>query len=197
MIDINWGDDHMNSKKIAVPKYLHELFGQETTLLEVLVIFIPATVAAITLILFDLSYFIEMGLVKAAIFTILMFDIMAGVIANLTAGTNDYYARQAAKRLFFIAIHIQPLIFSWLLGNYFTQCLFAWVYTITASLLVNKLSDHPLQRQLSGALFLFGLVILVIIGKGLPAFLLITLIMFMIKVIYSFSVNHTRIGKRS
>lgn len=185
----------MNDKKITVPKYLHELFGRETTLLEILAILASASAVTIILIGLDLAYFKEIGLIKSVILAILIFDITAGVIANLTAGTNDYYAQEAVKRKIFIVIHIQPLLFSWFLGNYLIESLFAWLYAVTTSLLINSLAENPFQRTIAGASLVVGLTILLVINREMPTFLLVTLILYMIKLIYSFSVNHT-LGKK-
>ncbi|MGM0689866.1 MAG: hypothetical protein ACQESO_09835 [Bacillota bacterium] len=185
----------MSSKKITVPKYLYELFGRETTVLEMLAIFATASVVTTILIGLDFAYFKEMGLIKSVILAILIFDITAGVIANLTEGTNDYYAQQAVKRNIFIIIHIQPLLFSWFLGNYLIESLFAWLYAVTASLLINSLVENPFQRTIAAASLVLGIAILLVINRGMPTFLLAMLVLYMIKLIYSFSVNHT-LGKK-
>jgi hypothetical protein len=121
---------------------------------------------------------------------LLIFDILAGFIANLTLSTNNYYKENPKLRLVFIAIHIQPLIFSFLLNDYFYICLIIWVYTLITALSINALQTFPAQRVLAGCFVMIGLIGLLLYSNPLPNLLLIALAFFHLKVSYSFAVDH-------
>lgn len=174
-----------------VPKLFQEFLDLRTTIAELLLILLPAMLMTALLVWTGAPIFREMGLWRALVMVALIFDIMAGVVANLTGATNDHYADQSMRRIFFIVIHVQPLVFSWLVGGFFAECLFAWLFTVVTALLVNGLKRHPLQRPFAGAGLVVGLTILLLIAGNLPSFMVVTLVMFMIKVIYSFAVDHT------
>lgn len=179
------------SDDIRVPKLFQEFLGLRTTCFDLLLILLPATLMTALLVWTGSPIFIEMSLWRTLVMVVLIFDILAGVVANLTGATNEHYASLSTKRLFFIAIHVQPLVFSWLMGGYFAECLFTWLYTVVTALLVNGLNRHPAQRPVAGAGLVVGLTILLIIAVNLPSVLTAALVMFMIKVIYSFAVDHT------
>jgi hypothetical protein len=182
-------------KVINVPNVLHEFFGPRITTLELFLIIVPGTLLTALLVWKDAAYFREIGLLRSLIMTVLILDIFYGVIANLTSSTNDYYAVSPVRRHLFIAIHVQPIIFYWLLGDYFSVCFFAWAYTVSAAAIVNLCIRHHAQRAIAGTALSIGLTLLLVWSEGLPVFLLIALVMFMIKVIYSFPVHHT--GRRT
>jgi hypothetical protein len=179
------------SSNLRVPKLFQEFFGLRTTLAEILLILLPALLMTALLVWAGAPFFSEMYLWRFLIMAVLIFDILAGVVANLTSATNDHYADQSMKRILFIVMHIQPLVFSWLIGGFFAECLFVWLFTVVTALLVNGLKRHPLQRPLAGAGLVVGLTILLLIAGKLPSFLVVALVMFMIKVLYSFAVDHT------
>ncbi len=176
---------------IRVPRLFQEFLGLRTTGFEILLILLPATLMTALLVWASFPVLWEMGLWRSVAMVILVFDILAGVVANLTGATNDHYAGQSLRRLLFIAMHVQPLVFSWLVGGYFAECLFAWLYTVVMALLINGLNRHPAQRAAAGAGLVVGLTILLIFARDLPAVLSVALVMFMFKVIYSFAVDHT------
>jgi hypothetical protein len=86
-------------------------------------------------------------------------------------------------------MHIQPLVFAALLGGYIYICLFVWLFTVAAALIVNALNGHTVQKPLAGSLIAIGLTSLLIHANGLPILLLASLCFYQLKVIYSFAVD--------
>ncbi|WP_010268934.1 hypothetical protein [Paenibacillus senegalensis] len=178
-------------KMIAVPKLLHELFGKKTTGFELWHVLFFAFGMSAVLLGFTFEEWSHLQLWRVVLLALLLVDICGGVIANLTWSTNDYYRNQPTARLIFIVVHIQPILFAALLADYFPICLAVWSYTVLASLIVHSLAGHPAQRAIGASLALLGAAGLVLSsGKALPALLLLTLLFYMLKVIYSFGVDH-------
>lgn len=175
---------------IKVPSFLHEVLGEETTLAEILLLSFASLFASIALFVFTRSEWQELESWKIILLFLLTFDILAGFIANLTRSTNDFYQSRPKQRLIFIAIHVQPLLFSMLLGGYSPFCFAVWVYTTATALIVNAAKGHPAQKVLAASLVTLGLVGLFLGSNSLPTLLIIVLTFFHLKVTYSFSVDH-------
>lgn len=176
-------------KTIQIPVSLHEVFGKKSTLIELTIIFITGIGTTAALFWATHAEWNSVKIWKTVLLFLLTLDIMAGFIANLTFSTNDYYRAAAKSRLVFILLHVQPLIFSALLGSYFYLCLFVWIYTVFASLIVNALHDHPVQKVLAGSFVAIGLIGLLINAAGVPVLLTVLLLFYQLKVIYSFAVD--------
>lgn len=177
-------------KTIKIPQSLHEVLGKESTPAEVWMIFITSILGTLGLFYFTNAEWNQLPFWKILIFFLLIFDILAGFIANLTFSTNQHYKENSKQRLIFIAIHIQPLIFAFLLNDYFSICLFIWVYTFITALIINALQKYPAQRVLAGCFVMIGLIGLLLYSNPLPNLLLISLAFFHLKVTYSFAVDH-------
>jgi hypothetical protein len=176
-------------KTVQISASLHEVFGKEATLAELTMIFISSTGTSLSLFWATRTEWETLPVWKTAVLFLLIFDIMAGFIANLTFSTNDFYRKAPKLRLVFIALHVQPLVFSVLMGGYFYLCLLVWIYTIIASLTVNALNKYPAQKALAGSLVAIGLIGLQVNAGGLPVLLLTSLGFYQLKVIYSFAVD--------
>ena len=182
-------------KTIKIHPSLHEVFGKETTAAELLMIFTVSAGTTLVLFISTRPEWSALPIWKSALCFLLIFDIMAGFIANLTSSTNNFYRDQAKSRLVFIALHIQPVIFSFLLGEYLLICFAVWVYTIISALAVNGLQKYPAQKPLAGSLAAIGLVALMLSSAGLPILLLVSLAFYQLKVIYSFAVDQYSSGE--
>lgn len=174
---------------MKIPSYFHEVFGEESTPAELVMIFATSIVATVVLFYATLGELSELPVWKTFLLFLLIFDMMAGFIANLTLSTNNFYRNRPSLRLVFIALHIQPLLFSFLLGGHFLICFIVWAYTTSATLIVNALQKYPAQKALAGSLVMFGLVGLQLVSRTLPIVLLVSLAFYQLKVIYSFGVD--------
>lgn len=177
-------------KTIRIPATLHEVLGTKSTVVELLLIVtvsIGATLALLGVTYSELSTLADWRIVVAIL---LIFDIFAGFIANLTFSTNKFYRDSPKARLVFIVLHIQPLIFSFLFGDFILICLWAWGYTTISAFIVNALQNYPAQKTVAGSFVAVGLIGLLLSSDKLPLILLVALIFYQLKVIYSFAVDH-------
>lgn len=168
-----------------VPKFLFEVFGEKQSLIEVAGTIGFALIGTFVIYLMSEKVTLDW---QSTIAYLLIADILAGCIANFTYGTNDFYRKRPANRLIFIAIHIHIIVIAWLLSEPLTPILIVWAYTIMSALLVNYLHNNKLQKFIAANLMCYGLILLVYLA--LPMWLLLVSIFFMIKVLFSFSVDH-------
>lgn len=177
-------------KKIRISKSLQELFGEEQTPMELLitVVFSASTLAIISVVTRD--YWQNLKWYQLLILLLLYIDISGGVVANLSAGTNQYYVNKPKMRWIFIAIHIQPLLLSWVLQSSMMVALLVWGYTMLSTFLVNLFQGKAFQRTLAAALFGVAILFFFLMDFGLPPVISIIYIFYMFKLIYGFGVNH-------
>ncbi len=131
---------------------------------------------------------VPFGLARWVLAWLLMLDIAAGAVANFTPGTNAFYAQRPAWRWGFIAIHLHLLAIGWLLNLALTPLLWVWAYTMVTACLVNVYYGRSWQPVLAGSLLCVS--VLVISRLPLPPWQLSLALLFMIKVLYAFAVNH-------
>jgi hypothetical protein len=183
------------SKMIKMPKFFHDILGEES---HVISLFLIAGVTAVImgwLALTESDVFIQNGRLKGGIGFLFLMDIIAGTVANFTKGTNDYYAARPANRWVFIAVHIQPILIAWLLGFQLQGAVLIWGFTILSVSLVNVLKGTLHQRVVSGALMSLGIFLSLVLYKDSSMVMLLMSIFFVIKVIYSFGVDHEQGGQ--
>lgn len=176
-------------KTIRVPALLHDVFGQEQTVTDLLMISLGTVLGGTALLwaawpdLQDLPWF---RLVPAIA---LILDIMAGSVANFSQGTNAYYAQRPTNRLVFIAIHVHFPLLTFLVGQDVLASLPIWLWTIAGAILVNSRAGTSSQPALGGMVLMVGIAGGVLLNTLSP-WLLATGLIFMGKVAYSFAVNH-------
>lgn len=175
-------------KYIEIPKYLYEVFGEKQSLIEITCTAIFALFGSFLIyfqfyrpIAHENSWLTVLGFILIA-------DVLAGCIANFSRGTNKFYAERSKGRLLFIAIHIHILAIAWLLSAPFEYAFLIWAYTIISALVVNALKDSRIQLFISANLMCSGLLLLMFLP--LPTWFLITSTFFLIKVMFSFAVDH-------
>ena len=160
-----------------VPTYLHEIFGEKQSKLEVSLTLLFAFIgSALLYFLFYIPDNQERTWVVAIAF-VLISDVLAGCIANFTKGTNQFYAQRPKGRLLFISIHFHILIIAWLLSVPFEP-----------ALIVNAFKETTIQLFISANLMCYGIFLFMILT--IPTWFLIVSIFFMIKIMFSFAVEH-------
>lgn len=171
-----------------MPKSLHEVFGEKQSLVEITCTALFALIAS-ALIYFQLYHpSVQNESWMTVLGFILIADVLAGCIANFSRGTNNFYAQRPKGRILFIAIHIHILAIAWLLSAPFEYAVVIWLYTILSALIVNYLKGKPLQLFIAANLMCSGLLLLLLLP--IDTWFLVTSIFFMIKVMFSFAVDH-------
>ncbi|MCC6261034.1 MAG: hypothetical protein IT311_09235 [Anaerolineales bacterium] len=176
-------------KTVQIPVSLREALGEKSSVPELIMIFLTSILGTLGLFYFTNTEWNELSFWKIIILFLLIFDVLAGFIANLTLSTNNYYKGNPKLRLVFIAIHIQPLIFSFLLSENLALCFGVWIYTVIAALIVNALQKFPAQKVLAASLATFGLLGLFLNSTNLSILLFTSLAFYHLKVVYSFAVD--------
>jgi hypothetical protein len=177
-------------KTIPIPSAFHEVLGHEQTVVELLLIIFSSVGGTAALFFATPAEWGMFAWWQTLLLLLLIFDILAGFVANLTFSTNHFYHLSPKMRTIFIAIHVQPLIFAFYWGEQWGVCAAVWLYTIVSVLLVNYLHHYPAQKVVAGGLTAGGLLGLLLQAAGLPTLLLVALVFYQLKVIYSFGVHH-------
>jgi hypothetical protein len=175
---------------IKVPSYLQELFGKRTTLFELLYIFGFAFCSTAVLLCFTSKEWLGLNVFKIGLTTLLMIDIFGGVVANLSYGTNSHYSKSNKERLVFIAIHIQPLLLAIVMPEVTAQLTIIWLTTILSALIVNAIRSYRSQRIIGLSIAVVLLFFWSLLSANVPLFIKSMIFMYIIKVSYSFPVDH-------
>lgn len=178
-------------KSRKIPAFLHDVFGEQQTVLEVLLVLFTGLGVTALLILEDTRAFNALPLWRSVLTFLLMVDIVAGCVANFTRSTSTYYAHRPMHRRIFIAIHVHLPVLACLMGDGLLESVLIWAYTMIAVLMVNALQGHPLQLFTAACLLVMGISGILILS-GLPLPLLVMGVLFLMKVEFSFGVDHYR-----
>lgn len=180
-------------KTFRVPRLFHELFGKETTRLDLALVLL-ASIGGTGLVLWlDQEHLFLLSLPVLIIILILFADIFGGVVANMTKGTSLYYHERKTLRQIFIIIHIQPIIFAFLIQSYIIESLFIYIYVLLSSTLVNAIRHHHQHQAVAMLMFMMGALILML--SPMPPYVIIFMVFFMMKMIISFACSHTHSRK--
>jgi hypothetical protein len=175
-----------------IPPFLGDILGESQTLVELLTIGVLSVGLSTFLFIAFPEMTQDIPVWRSILAYLLTLDIAAGCIANFTRGTSDYYAARSRERWIFIAIHVHLLLISGLLGVGLLHALVVWGYTISGALAVNALKGNRFQVFTAGSLLVVGVPV-VILGPPVPRYFLVISLLFMIKVLYSFAVDHYRV----
>ncbi len=126
---------------------------------------------------------------RAMLALLLVLDIAAGCAANFTRGTSDFYAGRPRNRWAFIAVHVHVIAVAALLNLELAASIIVWGYTIAGATLVNLLAGKPSQTFAGGLLLAIGLTG-VALWPDLSPFMSVVCTLFMLKVLFSFAVDH-------
>jgi len=172
-------------KYFKTPEFLYEVLGEKQSILEVFCTIIFALIGS--WIIYSLAD-IEFWTWQTVVAYILIADVLAGCIANFSFGTNEFYSKRPKNRLVFIFIHIHILAIAWLLSEPMDTALIVWGFTIASAFLVNSLKGKSIQCFIAANLMCYGIFLLIYLS--LPVWFLMISMFFMIKVLFSFSVDH-------
>jgi len=174
---------------LRIPPFLHDVFGESQTIGEILaVVFFGLGLATLLFFAFP-EMTQELPLWRSVIAYMLVVDIFAGCAANFTRSTNNHYAVRSKSRLVFIAVHIHLLLVAWLLDVGYWHAVVVWAYTIAGAFVVNALKGNKFQLFVAGVLLTIGITIAVL-SIDAPKYFLIISLLFMVKVLFSFAVDH-------
>ncbi|MCY7018514.1 hypothetical protein MK407_05795 [Streptococcus sanguinis] len=176
-------------RDICTPKFLQELFGRKTSLITIAITMTFSIL--VTGLLWRLSLPDQnWPLWQIITFCLLSVDISGGVIANLSQGTNHYYQESVKRRCIFLLIHIQPLLLALLFNQSLLTCTMVWLGAMIGALFVSELLKDCREQALTGASMAgLGCILLISYSK-LPISMTALLSLYLIKLLFAFSVNH-------
>lgn len=184
-------------RTVQVPKFFHELLGKKTTLMELMIIILFTLIASSGVLIITANEWQVLKIYQIIVLVILMLDIYGGVIANFTYSTNEQYSRGSNKsRLIFLAIHIQPIILTLVLREFLMASLIVWAITIAGALIVNAYKGRDIQHVIGGLIMVINILIVILFLSYLPKYLLILYMFYVIKVCFSFAVDHYAKGEK-
>ncbi len=174
---------------VRIPPFLHDVFGESQTIGELLAVVLFGVGLATLLFVAFPEMTLRLSLWRSVLAYMLVLDIFAGCAANFTRSTSNHYAARSKGRLVFIAVHIHLLLVAWLLEIAYWHAVVVWGYTIAGALVVNALKGNRFQLFVAGMLLTAGIAIAVL-GMDVPKYFLVISLLFMVKVLFSFAVDH-------
>lgn len=178
---------------VHIHRHLHDVFGEAQRPAQLIAIlsFGIAVPAILAVTMCDLTGSVAPW--RSVLALLLVLDIAAGCVANFTRGTSDFYAGRPRNRWVFIAIHIHVVAVAGLLNTDLIPSIAVWGYTIAGAILVNLLAGKPSQTFAGGLLLGIGLTGIGL-WPGLSPFMTVVCTLFMLKVLFSFAVDHYNRG---
>lgn len=147
------------NRVVRVPRLLHVLHGEETTLGDLVVTWVVALGTALVIVLRPGTRPVATRWWEIAIVAAIGADIAAGVVATFTAGTDRFYAARPRLRIVFLLLHvIQPTLLFFIIGGPVEVWAVVPAFAIVSALVVNALPGRH-QATLAAALTVAGVMI--------------------------------------
>ena len=177
-------------KKLKVPKFLHELHGEQTNIAELLLIYGFAVIGPVILYFTTRTGLPELAWWRTLLLFVIAADLSGGIIANLTYGTTAFYEKRQWRKAVFILAHAAHPAVLFLLTR---EQLPFWVYTGGITLFFSFLTAFAFRQPRQQFFGFIAVCISVAFGFilfGTTPFYRTVSILYMLKLIYSFSVDH-------
>lgn len=175
---------------VRVPASLREAFGETQSVVEIVVVLSFGIVGTTTIFMLHPSSVSGLPVWRSALALILVFDVLAGCLANFTRGTNEYYAHRPRARWVFIAVHVHLVLIAALLDAAMGPAWIMWAYTICGASFVNAIRTDDRQVFVAATLLAIGLALNSYVHSAGPMEAVAAL--FLIKVLFGFAVDHAR-----
>jgi len=172
-----------------MPRFLHELFGEETnqkTLITTLVFSVVMTLFTAWL---GQDHLATLRVYQLILLIILMVDIYGGIVANFSVGTSKYYMKHPVLRRIFVIIHPHAFFIFLLSGMPWLYGLYSYAFLVAASYITSRIPKRNLQELLAILFVLVGIIINFILFKQVETYIRLLSLALIIKLIYAFSVE--------
>lgn len=173
-----------------VPRLFHEFYGEKTTKKALYGSLMVGFIATLLIGVIFWSSLEALAVWKIVLILLFTFDIFAGLIANFSEGTNQYYQERVRLSRIFIVIHVQPILLTLLAGESWLTGLYVYAFMLAAATLTLAIKRRNRQEFFGFFLTLIAVVFTLTYFQPLPTFLEIIFVAFNFKLIYGFSVNH-------
>lgn len=167
------------------------LYGNSPTTKDLVVIHLAAVLAASLLALIYVQAFLPLSFWALVVLVVLALDEVGGIVANATRSTSNWYRHQPAllSYVFHIVHAAQPLLMVLAMGLTWTMFWFLYLYQLIAGVILVRLRGHSVQKPLAASLLSIGIVVYAGFSTVQPVLLILGL-MYLIKLVYMFPVNH-------
>jgi hypothetical protein len=128
---------------------------------------------------------------KAMLFVLIVFDIIAGAVANFTKSSQEWYKNKPMKRIAFYFEHILHIVFLVLAVGHLWYCAGLLAFTIITGLFVNYTNTLKQQEINAASVTLIGVVLFYVVFPA-PQILIWLPSIFLIKLIMGFSIRRER-----
>lgn len=146
-------------KTVKIPRLLHELHGEESTVLELLLTYTVVIVVMGIVLLRPAARPTAVAWWEVLIVTLIAGDLAGGVVAGFTTGTDSYYASRPRLRIAFFLLHVvQPAILYFVIGGPPEVWIVIPAYAIVSGLVVNAL-PRRVQPVVAAGLVTVGIVV--------------------------------------
>ena len=173
--------------KVKIPRLLHPLHGESTTLFELIITYAMGIGMAIAMYLFTYSLTLSIG--KRLILVLLTIDIAGGVMANFTFSTKTYYMQRSKLGRLYLPLHmVQPLVLSYVFSSDLRQIIGISLYAILSAWLVRLIKSILVQRMAALMLYTMGILFLHWLSLSIAA-LSVLFSWFMLKLIVGFALR--------
>ncbi|KKB77330.1 hypothetical protein VW29_18380 [Devosia limi DSM 17137] len=176
---------------IPIPHFLHDVFGTSQTPFQLAAIIAFGLAVPVALALQAPDLLASLPPWRLVLAGLIIADIAAGCVANLTRSTNDFYAVRPRNRWVFIAIHGHIVATALLLGADLMASIAIWAFTIAGAVIVNLLKRQQDQVFVAGLLLAIGLTGIAL-WPGMTQPMICIGALFMLKVLVHFAVDHSR-----
>lgn len=181
---------------IKIHPQLHDVFGEQQSPIELAAIILFGALVPVLIYWQHNSYLSQLPVWKLILAMVFILDISAGCVANFTKSTNNFYAQRAKHRWIFISIHFHVLIVAYALNTDLSNVIYIWAYTMLAAAIVNLLKNTQFQIFFGGLSLTIGLTFSLYLPNTHPIMAIVQTL-FMLKVIFSFAVDHYPAAKES
>ncbi|HKJ85015.1 MAG TPA: hypothetical protein VKA06_03010 [Spirochaetia bacterium] len=147
------------SRSVRVPRFLHELHGDQTTRFDLVLTYLVAIGTAFLIVLRPGTRPVATLWWEIAIVAIIGGDLAGGAVANFTTGTDRYYSARPKLRLVFLALHVlHPLILYFIIGGPPEVWIAIPLFALVSAFVVNGL-PRELQPTVAAVLTVAGIMI--------------------------------------
>ena len=179
----------MENKEIIIPSFLHEIHGERSTWFNLIMTYSGGLIAASAVLIIYAASAMTLPYWKLVIMAIICADVGAGVIANFTKGTSQYYNGKKRSQIIFIFSHfIHPAIFLFVTELYSTTTIFLVLFIIVSTLVINGVGGREKQGVIAALCVTIGISLIFILNISNPL-LLWFFPLFMVKLFLAFGIR--------
>jgi len=176
--------------KIRIPTFLHDLFGEETTLRSLILIMIAGLMSVLILPIVGQDALARVPIHLRLWVYVITFDVFAGTVANFTVGTKSYYQKHPKRKKWFVPIHIYPIVLVLLVSLPLIIGLYVYALILASSILV-QIIKHPIHQWIIAPMLVFlNVIIAIFFFQEVPLYLHVIHTGIALKLILAFSITY-------